>query len=219
MMILSLDCANFSTSLALLKDNQILATFKSSSPYGESATLVSRIKELFKKSDQILAKLNAIVVTTGPGSFTGIRLGIAAARGLSYALKIPLYAVNSFSWVAHSYKKTFGLSTNLLIALESKREEIFFAIYDKDLTCIQKPIFLKPEEMIALLDFKNLQVAGDGTKHLRYKTRNGQEEMSQGWMPHASDLASYLQIHKLSPEKFDKCQPYYIRAPEIHGRC
>lgn len=211
-MILAIDCANFSTSIALSHQNQILATFENTSSYYESATLISRIDRLFKESSQSLAHLEAIVVTIGPGSFTGIRLGIAAARGLSYALKIPLYAVNSFAWVAQSYKTHFGLSTNLLVALESKREEIFVALYSKDLICQQTPGFVKPEEIIDSLAQQNFQIIGDAALYFKNKISE-----VQPWMPNARDLAHYGHTYHSSDEKFDVCKPYYIRTPEIHG--
>ena len=208
MITLAIDCANFSTSLALFQHNQILAVFKNEVPHQESATLISRIQDLFKTSGQSLSDLKDIVVTTGPGSFTGIRLGIAAARGLSFALKIPIYAVNSFNWVAHSYQNKFGLSSNLLVVLESRREEVFFAFYCKDLISLECPRFLRPEEITSLLNAKQYQIVGDAAGYFNKTTQ---------WMPNACDLISYKLAYQNFVEKFDPCRPYYIRAPEIHG--
>ena len=212
MLVLAIACANFSTSLALVNKNQILADFKNVSTYHESATLIPRIEDLFKKSDRSLAQLESIIVTTGPGSFTGIRLGIAAAQGLSYALNIPFYAVNSFNWVAHSYKKYFGLSTDVLVALESKREEIFVTLYSKDLVCQRTPDFLTPKEVIASLELNSFDVIGDAALYFSCA-----EKEIKNWMPDALDLAHYMFTYQSFPEKFDDCRPYYIRAPEIHG--
>ena len=208
MITLAIDCANFSTSLALSQHNQTLATFENNAPHQESATLISRIQDLFKTSRRSLSDLKDIVVTTGPGSFTGIRLGIAAARGLSLALKIPIYAVSSFSWVAHSYQNKFGLSNDLLVVLESKREEIFFALYCKDLVSLKCPRFLKPEEITHLLNTKQYQIVGDAAGYFNATTQ---------WMPNACDLISYKLTYQHFVEKFDPCRPYYIRSPEIHG--
>lgn len=73
--------------------------------------------------------LTAIVITTGPGSFTGLRGGFAAAKGFSFALDIPLYGIDLFDLTYHVQKNTYP-NQPLLIALESGRTEVFACLYN-----------------------------------------------------------------------------------------
>ncbi len=213
-MILALNCANFSTSMVLWHEGKTLSSFKGSSVHGESATLISSIDQLFKTAQIALSSLESIAVTTGPGSFTGIRLGLAAAKGLSLALQVPIFSVNSFNWVAESYKASFDTLNPLAVTLESKREEIFVAFFSQELNLLQKPTFLSPDDIILRMKDKTFDIIGNGAVHLM----SHKGLMCRPWMPEADDLAFYAHKYKKMPEKFDPCVPFYIRPPEIHGK-
>ncbi|RUU48206.1 tRNA (adenosine(37)-N6)-threonylcarbamoyltransferase complex dimerization subunit type 1 TsaB [Mesorhizobium sp. M6A.T.Ca.TU.002.02.2.1] len=97
---------------------------------GHAEHLMGVIEEALKAAGTDYAGLGAIAVSTGPGSFTGLRVGVSAARGLALALKIPAIGVTTLEALAAQARATFP-GRAVLAALDAGREEIHAALYDE----------------------------------------------------------------------------------------
>jgi tRNA threonylcarbamoyladenosine biosynthesis protein TsaB len=85
-----------------------------------------------KKSQITVSEIKAVAVSIGPGSYTGLRVGLSAAKGLCYALNIPLITVNSLHMLAYAVQKE---ATDLIVpVIDARRMEIYTAVYKRDLT-------------------------------------------------------------------------------------
>ena len=98
MNILAFELANFSCSIALSVKGEVVAFHQSDEYKGQDATLIPQINHMLIHNGLSFQQLDRIVTTTGPGSFTGIRVALATAQGLELAASVPAFALNSLEW-------------------------------------------------------------------------------------------------------------------------
>src|SRR4030095_16549005 len=104
-LILNIDTAVDIASICLAKDGEILSTSKNESQKDHASWLHIAIKEIFERTDFELRSVHAISRTGGPGSYTGLRIGMATAKGICYALNEPLISLNPLLVMANAAKK------------------------------------------------------------------------------------------------------------------
>lgn len=146
MLILGLDCSSASCSVAISRGGTALAREHMAMARGHAAALPPMISATLNAAGKTARDLDAIAVSTGPGSFTGLRVGMAAAKGLALALDRPLIGVSCFDAIARRATQDRNrLDFDfLLLALASKREEIFVLGLDSQGTEIIGPRALTP---------------------------------------------------------------------------
>lgn len=143
-LILNIDTAVDMASVCLAKEDRMLSIAKNGrkNSFGEkqndhTAWLHLAIKEIFEKNNLELKTLDAIAVTGGPGSYTGLRIGMATAKGICYALNKPLITLNTLRVMANGAKNE--KAELLCPMIDARRMEVFAAIYTKDLQIIKEP--------------------------------------------------------------------------------
>ena len=127
MKILSIESASLVASAALIEDDVLLAECTSNYKKTHSETLLPMIDQVMKMTDTEAASLNAIAVSEGPGSFTGLRIGAATAKGLAYALDIPVVGVSEIDALAYG---CFSSSCILCPILDARREQVYTGLYE-----------------------------------------------------------------------------------------
>lgn len=134
--ILNIETATRNCSVALSKNGQTIALREiAEEGYSHAEKLHVFIEELLLESKISFKDLNAIAVSQGPGSYTGLRIGVSSAKGLCFALNIPLIAIDTMQSLAAQITGTNGL---IVPMIDARRMEVFSAIYDKDLNTITK---------------------------------------------------------------------------------
>ena len=131
-LILNIETSTKTCSVNLSDKGKIIEMREVSSEkfiHGEKLHLL--IQELFASSNIKINKLNAVAVSSGPGSFTGLRIGVAAAKGLSFALKIPLISMNAIEIMIQSYNMV-STSKNAIFfpMIDARRNEVYTAGYN-----------------------------------------------------------------------------------------
>ena len=133
MNILALDCAVTRISLAVKTESKFI-----SSTYDigmrQSEILVPSIDELLKKADLTAKDLNATALTIGPGSFTGLRLGISALKAIELAYGVPVYGISSLEVYAYSYK---NLELPLISCIDANKDKFYCCITDGEKTLLE----------------------------------------------------------------------------------
>lgn len=130
-LILNIDTAPGRASVCLSEDGTVLQFSSSEDQKDHASWLHTAIAELLEKSGHLVKDLQAVAVSIGPGSYTGLRVGLAAAKGFCYALAIPLITVNSLKMIAFAVKdEAIDIIWPLI---DARRMEVFTALYDKDL--------------------------------------------------------------------------------------
>ncbi|MDP1620709.1 MAG: tRNA (adenosine(37)-N6)-threonylcarbamoyltransferase complex dimerization subunit type 1 TsaB [Bacteroidales bacterium] len=141
-LILSIETATEVCSVALSRDNKLLGIRESSARNVHSAMLTTFIDEIIKSSGVSLAMLDAIAVSMGPGSYTGLRIGVATAKGLCYALDKPLIAIPTLQAMAvgmtpppHPSPSRGGAGGGVTLfcpMIDARRMEVYCAVYDNE---------------------------------------------------------------------------------------
>ena len=130
---------------------------------GHAEALMPMIEQILAEAAIDYAALDMIAAAVGPGSFTGLRTGLAAARGLSLALGKPTFGVSSLEAVAYAANPR----RPLLVALETKRTELYVQMFGADLRPAAEPLVCLPQDIPALMPAGEVCVAGDAAHRLR----------------------------------------------------
>jgi tRNA threonylcarbamoyladenosine biosynthesis protein TsaB len=163
------------------------------------------------------ADLDLIAVTVGPGAFTGIRIGLAAARAMALSAALPIVGVTTLEAVAHAQD---ALAGPLLVALDTKREDVYVQLFDAERTALSEPRAAMPGDVGALLPEGPLAIAGDAAETViaALGAKSGGLSRLQG--PDIPDAAVVAEIaasrgevsalkQELSPPA-----PLYLRPPD-----
>lgn len=126
-LILSLETSTRSGGVALLRGNEVLAERAGKENSSQSAQLLSDIREILQKNDLNLNQINLLAVAVGPGSFTGLRIGLATAKALATALKIPIAGISTLEAAASCSEK----DGEICVVLPAGRNEYFAQSFKK----------------------------------------------------------------------------------------
>ena len=128
--ILNIETATKNCSVSLAKDGQtILCKEIAEQGYSHAERLHVFIEEILKETNVKIQELHAVAVSKGPGSYTGLRIGVSTAKGLCYALGIPLIAVDTLQVLAHQVSVESGI---IVPMLDARRMEVYSAVFDKN---------------------------------------------------------------------------------------
>jgi tRNA threonylcarbamoyladenosine biosynthesis protein TsaB len=132
-LILNIDTATEKGSISLSKEGKTLFLAQSDEQAAHAAWLHSAVQKIMKDAGFLMKDLQAVAVTAGPGSYTGLRVGMAAAKGFCYALGIPLIAENTLKVMAFAAREQGHVSGLLCPMIDARRMEVFTAVYRNDM--------------------------------------------------------------------------------------
>ena len=197
---LSIDTASDMTSVALCDDKGECAVARMISTRGQGEALMSLIQDVFQQMGKSCKDLTHIAATVGPGSFTGVRIGLATARGLGLALNVPVLGVDSF--VASAY----GLKRAVTVVLDSKRDDYFVQNFDKNGKAVNDPAL---KTIAQLKDSLPFVACGSGADRL------AQDIKCKVVLPVQDLSLSVAQIVLNHPERTVLPHPLYLREADV----
>ena len=198
-MILALDTSMGGYSLALLQDQKCLVSQVEPTSRELSENLVPVLKDLMSQANASFGDLTHLVMATGPGTFTGIRVGYAMMKTLSIALDFPLYGVTTFDVCAGMV----NADKPLLVVLDSKRAEPFVQSYYRSECPFQVPANVP-------LDVITGQMSNDALV-----IGNALETFQNDFETHAIHTLDPLVMVELALEKNEIAVPFYVRPPDV----
>jgi tRNA threonylcarbamoyladenosine biosynthesis protein TsaB len=141
-LILNIETATEVCSVALARDGKLLSIRESKSGYTHSENITVFIDEVTKETEVSLTALDAIAVSKGPGSYTGLRIGVSTAKGLCFALSKPLIAVPTLKalttgFIGGTLNSKLQTSNFFCPMLDARRMEVYCAVYDSELNEIE----------------------------------------------------------------------------------
>lgn len=164
--ILHIDTAIDTASFCWMKDGEPVLFDINYQQKGHAAWLHAAIQKGIGATSLAMKDLDAIAISIGPGSYTGLRVGLSAAKGFSYALNIPLITVNTLEMMAHSVTDKTDLICPMI---DARRMEVFTALYDKNLQEVAKPsaMILEANSFSDLVEKKIVVFTGNGSEKFK----------------------------------------------------
>jgi tRNA threonylcarbamoyladenosine biosynthesis protein TsaB len=165
--ILAFDSSGAACSAALWAGGRIAVRRLEPMSRGQAERLMPMILAVMEEAGCGFGDLTEIAVTVGPGSFTGIRVALAAARGLALAGNLPVAGITTFDAVLESLPEAAATGRAFAIVLDSKRGDLFVQFYDHDRRPAGGPAILAPASVLGMAPSMPLIVAGDGAELVR----------------------------------------------------
>ena len=222
MTILAMDTATMVSSVAVATGERVLAELTAETRFTHSETLVVNIEEVMRLADVKRKDLSAVAVSLGPGSFTGLRIGLAAAKAIAYALSIPLVGVPTLEVLAAAFPSPGAVVAPLI---DAQKGNAYFALYrsaEQGLICEKEVAVASPQEIIATIaEIKNpVMIAGDFARKLATKDielpKNATLAPITHIMPRAAVVAARAIVRLENGEGNSpmELEPIYVRRSE-----
>jgi tRNA threonylcarbamoyladenosine biosynthesis protein TsaB len=216
--ILSIDTATRRGSVALQAGSDTAAELRLSSLETHSARLLRSIEYLLEATGWAMGDLGLVASGIGPGSFTGIRIGVSTGMGLAQTLRIPFVGISAFDSLSARFS---FLDRPLGIVLDAQRGQVYFGEYDYPLgrpKCVVAPSLWEPEELARRLARRRVYLVGDGLYRVAQVASGGVEwpRVAESELFLARDIArlALKRTRAWRRDSFVSAEPLYIRPPD-----
>lgn len=217
--ILNIETALGEARISIAKDGLVIASDSNPTQTDHASWMHVAIEKLVNDSTIAMSDLDAIAVSNGPGSYTGLRVGLSAAKGFCYALNKPLITLNTLELMAFSAIRRLDTDQHTSPVLfcpmiDARRMEVFMAIYDGDRKEVTKPsaMILDQHSFSELLENHKIYFFGNGSAKMKTVVSN-QNAFFLDADTDASDLAmlsySYLRDGKFADTAY--AEPFYVK--------
>ncbi|WP_179353104.1 tRNA (adenosine(37)-N6)-threonylcarbamoyltransferase complex dimerization subunit type 1 TsaB [Winogradskyella vidalii] len=212
-LVLNIETATTNCSVSLSKDGETLVLKEDNSlGYSHAETLHLFIDEVIKTANIKPSQIDAVAVSKGPGSYTGLRIGVSSAKGLCFALNKPLIAISTLESLAHQVKNNDGF---IVPMLDARRMEVYSAIYNSNFEIhreIQAEI-LTEDSYAELLKTYKVYFIGNGVEKTKALIQHPNAIFIEGKLPSANEMSLLAEIkHKKSDtEDVAYLEPYYLK--------
>ncbi len=216
-MLLNLETSTTVCSVAVSDGETIIAFRETNEGFSHAEKLTVFIEEVLDESKIKIKDLDAVAVSSGPGSYTGLRIGVSVAKGLCFAGDKPLISIPTLeAMAAGALEKLEKVDPNILLCpmIDARRMEVYCALYDKNLKCHQPATakIITSELFSEISEFKKIYFFGDGAEKCR-PVLNPLFEFFPDVFPSAKNLAK-LANNKWKAGQFENLalfEPFYLK--------
>ncbi|MEH6629542.1 MAG: tRNA (adenosine(37)-N6)-threonylcarbamoyltransferase complex dimerization subunit type 1 TsaB [Halopseudomonas aestusnigri] len=217
--LLGLDTAGSSCSVAVMKNGVIVATRLEEMRRGQSERLLPLVHEALSEAGLELLDVDGFAVTTGPGGFTGVRIGLAAAQGFALACDKPLVGVNNFEVMARAVPDCEASSNQVLaVLIDAKRADVFVQCFNSNLSSLTEPFAIAPDQLAMKIPEGNLLLIGDGVDQAAEALKEAGRDIEISVVNPRLDAQYLLNIaveRGLFEQDQGRLNPLYLRAPDV----
>ena len=213
--ILNIESSSTNCSVSLSKNGELLSLKeKNDEKYSHSTKLHLYIDGVLKQQNIDIKDLSAIAVSKGPGSYTGLRIGVAAAKGLCFSLDIPLISISTLLVLSKKIKIDSGL---IIPVLDARRDEVYSAIFDSQYNVIEKdsPTIINSESFSQYSKKNKLYFIGSGQQKCKelINTNNNLNFYKTDELPSSKEMAllSYEKYRNSEFEDIAYFEPAYLK--------
>ncbi|SFW45661.1 tRNA (adenosine(37)-N6)-threonylcarbamoyltransferase complex dimerization subunit type 1 TsaB [Cellulophaga fucicola] len=213
--ILNIETATTNCSVSLAKDGEMLALKEyNSASFSHAEQLHIFIEEALKMASLTLKDINAIAVSKGPGSYTGLRIGVSAAKGLCFSLDVPLIAVATLNSLAHQILP--NKEEAVVAVLDARRMEVYSAVFNSDFDQTietEAKIIDEASYQEVLQSFNKVYFVGSGASKIQETLASTKAEYILDAVPSAKEMCaiSYKKYEDSSFEDVAYFEPYYLK--------
>ena len=212
-LILSIETATTNCSVSISKDGKTIVLKEDNNKnYSHAESLHVFIDSVLKTSNINPKALDAVAVSKGPGSYTGLRIGVSAAKGLCFALNKPLISVSTLHALAHQVKNPDGVIVSML---DARRMEVYSAIYDSnynEIRAIEAQI-LDENAFAEYLNQGKVYFVGNGVEKTKAIINHPNAVFLDNTLPSANEMSALaFNKYKISDtEDVAYFEPYYLK--------
>ena len=192
-LILNIETSTTNCSVTLAENGKELVSCAINDGYKHSERLMTFVNQVFVDSQRKLSDLDAIAISEGPGSYTGLRIGVSAAKGISYALDKPLIAINSLEIMASAVSLNHPGYDLFIPMIDARRMEVYTAVYSNDLVVVDRlsAMIIDENAFRDIAETEKVIYFGDGAdkcEHIFNARKNF--KLLKAIMPTSIDMAS-----------------------------
>lgn len=213
MLILAVDTAGYACSVALCDDRDALAARHRPMRHGHAEALLPMVTETLAEADAAMSDVGLFAVTTGPGAFTGLRIGIAAVAGMALACGRPIVGIPSTIATAACLSPAVRRGHDLLIALDSRRSEPYLQLLDEDLRPLG-PVWCGHAEGPALDRRRPLLLAGSAADRVLAQLHGRDVTLAECPAAPPAAVVAALARDRSAEAGPDAPLPIYVRPPD-----
>ncbi|ALO15395.1 t(6)A37 threonylcarbamoyladenosine biosynthesis protein [Salinivirga cyanobacteriivorans] len=201
--ILCVDTATDICSVALSEDGVCTDKIEATEERAHARVLTVQIEEILHRNSLATKDLDAIAVSEGPGSYTGLRIGVSAAKGICYTTGMPLIAISTLQILAAAFIEKYGSPSQdalLMPMLDARRMEVYYAHYNVNLEQQVKatPKIIDSDVFNELKKVSEIHIIGSGAE----KSKNALDLTNAQYYPEIINKAAYMT--KLAQQYFDE---------------
>jgi len=211
--ILNIETATKNCSVSVAKDGETVALKElNDGGYSHAEKLHEFIKEVVLEAGIELSDLKAIAVSKGPGSYTGLRIGVSAAKGLCFALNIPLISVNTLQ----SLSQTISIKAGYIIPLlDARRMEVYSSVYNEKYENCREVLaeIITENSFETYLEKDKVYFLGDGAEKCKEFIQHPNAVFMDDKFPSAKEMCmlSYVKYKKNDIEDVAYFEPFYLK--------
>lgn len=211
--ILNIETATKNCSVSLAKNGEVLALKElNNGNYSHAELLHQFINDCIAEAGVLKSEINAVAVSKGPGSYTGLRIGVSAAKGLCFALDIPLIAINTLEALSYATKIEKGC---IVPMIDARRMEVYTAIFDEHHQEIAQTTakIVNEDSFLNYLSEHKVYFLGDGAMKCKEIITHNNAIFIDDKFPSASEMTR-LSFKKFEQKQFEDVayfEPFYLK--------
>lgn len=212
-LILSIETSTTNCSVSLSKKGKLLVVKEDyDKNYSHAERLHVYINDVLKHAKVSVNDIDAVAVSKGPGSYTGLRIGVSAAKGLCYALNIPLISIPTLKSLAHQVTTNDGVIVSML---DARRLEVYSAVFDSNYQQIRETLaeILNESSFSKYLQNGNVHFIGNGVEKTKSLISHQNAIYIDDKLPSAKEMGS-IAFNKYKISDFEDVayfEPYYLK--------
>lgn len=213
--ILSLETSTTVCSVALHENSSLIASADVHLEHSHGSRLAQLIENVIKISGIGMSDISAVAVSSGPGSYTGLRIGTSTAKGLCFALNVPLIAVDTLSILSAQVNATNIGKSLLCPMIDARRMEVYCTVSDSNGSTIQgiEAKVIDGQSFEVLLNENRVIFFGNGAEKCQSVIRHNNASFLNGITPSAAQLGS-MSFAKFERNEFEdlfQFEPFYLK--------
>lgn len=211
--VLNIETATTNCSVSIGKDGLVIDLLEDNNhAYSHAERLHVYINTILQRNNLTGKDIDAVAVSKGPGSYTGLRIGVSAAKGLCFAWDVPLISIPTLTSLAHQVTHKEGFIVSML---DARRMEVYAAVFDSEKKQLQdtQAVILTPNSYQNYLDKANVCFVGSGVSKFKEICNHPNAIFLEGAMPSAKQMVSLSNAaYKISnTEDVAYFEPYYLK--------
>ena len=211
--ILNIETSTKNCSVSISKDGSLLAIKElNNGNYSHAEVLHPFINAVLEEAQIKISDLDAVAVSKGPGSYTGLRIGVSAAKGLCFAQNIPLISIETLTSLAHATKVEDGV---IIPMLDARRMEVYAAVYNSEYDQVReiKAEIIDEDSYSEYLEKGKVYFLGDGAEKCKEMIKSTNAIFIDDAFPSANELCelAYGKYKKNDIEDVAYFEPFYLK--------